>query len=194
MEDLYLATVRYDGNISWIAPYNFHTHCILDMTYFPWDKQECGLYFGSWTLDSSKLALHNFGPVYESGDTRFFVKNGEWILEGFPAIRVVTDHYLSYWDNMVRPITEIIYLVQLKRKPLFTFYNLILPSIFITFCSYLVFLLPPESGEKLSMSVTMLLSTTVFLLLVAEYLPAQSDVIPAVGKCTQVSFLSFRIL
>ena len=194
VEDLFQATVRYDGNISWVAPFNFYTSCILDMTYFPWDIQQCPLLFSSWTFDSTKLDLYNLAKFHESGDTSFFVHNGQWIIEAFPATRAVTQYYIRYWDHLPLPITEVTYTMHLKRKPLFIFYNLILPSIFITFCAYLVFLLPPESGEKVSMSVTMLLAITVFLLLVAEHTPAQSEVIPAIGKCTLLLFLSFQTL
>lgn len=45
----------------------------------------------------------------------------------------------------------------------------------------LSFFLPPESGEKISLGITVLLSLTVFLLLVAETMPPTSAV-PVVGK------------
>lgn len=45
----------------------------------------------------------------------------------------------------------------------------------------LTFFLPPESGEKISLGITVLLSLTVFLLLVAETMPPTSAV-PVVGK------------
>uniref|UniRef100_A0A1B0DDX7 Neurotransmitter-gated ion-channel transmembrane domain-containing protein n=1 Tax=Phlebotomus papatasi TaxID=29031 RepID=A0A1B0DDX7_PHLPP len=40
------------------------------------------------------------------------------------------------------------------------------------------FTLPPDSGEKLSLGVTILLSLTVFLNMVAETMPATSDAVP----------------
>ena len=46
----------------------------------------------------------------------------------------------------------------------------------------LVFFLPPESGEKVSLSVTVLLAMTVYQLLIAETIPATSEVIPLIGK------------
>ena len=48
----------------------------------------------------------------------------------------------------------------------------------------LVFFLPPESGEKVSLSVTVLLAMTVYQLLIAETIPATSEVIPLIGKNT----------
>ena len=43
-----------------------------------------------------------------------------------------------------------------------------------------------DSGEKVSLSVTVLLASTVFLLMVADVLPPQSDVVPLVGKLAYV--------
>jgi hypothetical protein len=52
----------------------------------------------------------------------------------------------------------------------------------ITFVGFLGFLIPPDSGEKVSMGVTTLLSMTVFLMVVAENMPPNSDSVPLIGK------------
>ncbi|OXA48042.1 Acetylcholine receptor subunit alpha-type acr-16 [Folsomia candida] len=43
------------------------------------------------------------------------------------------------------------------------------------------FTLPPDSGEKLSLGVTILLSLTLFLNMVAETMPETSDAVPLLG-------------
>lgn len=48
----------------------------------------------------------------------------------------------------------------------------------------LVFCLPPESGEKVSLGVTVLLAMTVYQLLIAETIPPTSEVIPLIGAST----------
>ena len=105
---------------------------------------------------------------------RYFAGDGQWIFTDFPVVRTV-----GYFPE---PFPNLTYTVKLQRKALYSLYNIVLPCVFITFCGMLVFLLPPDSGEKVSMSVTMLLSSTVFLLIVAESMPAQSDVIPLIGE------------
>ena len=45
----------------------------------------------------------------------------------------------------------------------------------------LVFLLPPESGEKIGLSITVFLALCVNLLLVAEMMPATSLETPIIG-------------
>ena len=44
------------------------------------------------------------------------------------------------------------------------------------------FILPPESGEKVSMEITVLLSVAVFMLMVSETMPPNSETFPYIGK------------
>jgi len=44
------------------------------------------------------------------------------------------------------------------------------------------FLLPPESGEKVSLEVTVLLSQAVFLLVISDFLPPSAQNFPILGK------------
>ena len=46
----------------------------------------------------------------------------------------------------------------------------------------LTFYLPTESGEKVSLGLTVLLSFSVFMLLIAESMPATSEFIPLIGQ------------
>jgi nicotinic acetylcholine receptor len=53
----------------------------------------------------------------------------------------------------------------------------------------LTFYLPTESGEKVSLGLTVLLSFSVFMLLIAEAMPATSEFIPLIGKESFFFFL-----
>ena len=46
----------------------------------------------------------------------------------------------------------------------------------------LVFCLPPDSGEKIALGVTVLLAFSVFMLAIAEKMPETSESIPLIGK------------
>ena len=46
----------------------------------------------------------------------------------------------------------------------------------------MIFLLPADSGEKVSLGVSILVAISVFLLLVAGNVPDTSDAIPIIGK------------
>lgn len=40
------AKVRYDGYVIWNPPAIFRSSCQIDITYFPFDSQNCHLKFG----------------------------------------------------------------------------------------------------------------------------------------------------
>ena len=46
----------------------------------------------------------------------------------------------------------------------------------------LVFCLPPDSGEKIALGVTVLLAFSVFMLAIAEKMPETSESIPLIGE------------
>ena len=80
------------------------------------------------------------------------------------------------------PYPEVHYVFKLARKPLFFTMNIIVPSIMLALLVLLVFLLPPDSGEKISMGVTLLLSLSVFILIISENVPTTSVSVPIIGK------------
>ncbi|XP_073785207.1 neuronal acetylcholine receptor subunit alpha-5 isoform X1 [Danio rerio] len=49
------AVVRFDGTISWTPPANYKSACTIDVTFFPFDLQNCSMKFGSWTYDGSQV-------------------------------------------------------------------------------------------------------------------------------------------
>ncbi|ELU04270.1 hypothetical protein CAPTEDRAFT_194559 [Capitella teleta] len=171
--DQYLAAIFSNGDVMWLAPAVIESSCQLDVTYFPWDRQECNLQWGSWIMSGNRLDLFNRSAT---GDMNDFISNGEWELIDIPARRQVTTY-----DCCDDPYPTLHFTIIIQRRPLYYVTTLIIPCSFITFCALLVFWLPPESGEKISLSVTILLAITVFLLLIAETLPTQSSSVPLIS-------------
>ena len=71
---------------------------------------------------------------------------------------------------------------------MFALYYYILPTMLLLAIGLLVFLLPPESGERVSLGITVLLSMTVYQLLLSDIVPHTSDVVPVLGK--QLTYIS----
>ena len=74
--------------------------------------------------------------------------------------------------------------MELERKSQYTIINILIPIILLSIMDLLVFWLPPESGEKVSLGITVLLSFSVFLLVVDERMPRTSDAVPLLSECS----------
>ncbi|KAM4750003.1 neuronal acetylcholine receptor subunit non-alpha-3-like isoform 2-T2 [Anableps anableps] len=119
------AIVRWDGTITWTPPASYKSSCTMDVTFFPFDRQNCSMKFGSWTYDGHMVDL------------------------------VLVDHYVDrkdFFDN--------------------------------------------DEGEKLSLSTSVLVSLTVFLLVIEEIIPSSSKVIPLIGEYLLfiMIFVTFSII
>ncbi|KAK6322354.1 hypothetical protein J4Q44_G00071460 [Coregonus suidteri] len=142
--------IRDDGQIMWDQPAITKSSCSVDVSFFPFDAQQCRLTFGSWTHNGNQMDLVN---ALDSADLADFVANVEWEVLGMPA----------------------------KKNGLLLHFNLLIPCMMISFLAPLGFYLPADSGEKVSLGVTVLLALTVFQLLVAESMPPSENV-PLIGK------------
>ncbi|XP_030333458.1 neuronal acetylcholine receptor subunit alpha-10 [Strigops habroptila] len=165
--------LRSDGHIMWDSPAITKSSCKVDVSYFPFDGQRCRLTFGSWTYNGNQIDLRN---RLDTGDLTDFVKNVEWEVLGMPATRnVITYGCCS------EPYPDVTYTLLLRRRASFYIFNLLLPCIMVSLLAPLSFYLPADSGEKVSLGVTVLLALTVFQLLVAESMPP-SESVPLIGK------------
>jgi hypothetical protein len=64
--------------------------------------------------------------------------------------------------------------IKMKRRPAFAVINIVLPMVFMMALNLLVFVIPVDSGERVSYSITVLLAIAVFLTLVGDNLPKTS--------------------
>ncbi|XP_056646396.1 neuronal acetylcholine receptor subunit alpha-7 isoform X1 [Diorhabda sublineata] len=166
--------VRNNGSCLYVPPGIFKSTCKIDITWFPFDDQRCEMKFGSWTYDGLQLDLQLQDDA--GGDLSSFITNGEWDLLGVPGKRNEI-----YYNCCPEPYIDITFFILIRRRTLYYFFNLIVPCVLIASMAVLGFTLPPDSGEKLSLGVTILLSLTVFLNMVAETMPATSDAVPLLG-------------
>ncbi|XP_038855285.1 neuronal acetylcholine receptor subunit alpha-5 [Salvelinus namaycush] len=166
------AVVKYDGTITWTQPANYKSACIIDVTFFPFDLQNCSMKFGSWTYDGSQvdILLEDFHV-----DKRDYFDNGEWEI-----VKATGSRGLRMDGSCHFPF--ITYSFIIRRLPLFYTLFLIIPCIGLSFLTILVFYLPSNGGEKISLCTSVLVSLTVFLLVIEEIIPSSSKVIPLIGE------------
>ncbi|XP_054015751.1 neuronal acetylcholine receptor subunit alpha-10-like isoform X5 [Hylaeus anthracinus] len=155
--------VSHTGDVLWLSHGIFRSSCDIDVEFFPFDEQRCLLKWASWTYDGYQLELERQS---EQGDVSNYQANGEFDLLDFSARRNV-EHY----SCCPEPYPDITYEIRLRRRPTFYVFNLILPCILINGVALLVFYVPSESGEKVTLGISALLSMTVFLMTIRETLP-----------------------
>lgn len=170
---IYACNISSDGTINWRAPVLFMSSCKLNMRYFPFDKQSCELKFGSWVYNGYILDVVTNSS---EADATSYIENGIWHLESSPVVRNV-----RYYSCCPEPYPDVTYTINIRRRPLFYIFNLVIPCIMILSVTCVSFLLPVDSGEKVSLGVSLMLALTVFLLITADNTPAQSEVIPMLG-------------
>ncbi|KAM8904628.1 neuronal acetylcholine receptor subunit alpha-2-like isoform 4-T4 [Spinachia spinachia] len=168
------AHVFHTGRVRWVPPAIYKSSCSIDVTFFPFDQQSCKMKFGSWTYDRAKIDLE---PFENTVDLKDYWESGEWAI-----VNAVGTYNTKKYDCCHEIYPDITYYFVIRRLPLFYTINLIIPCLLISFLTVLVFYLPSDCGEKITLCISVLLSLTVFLLLITEIIPSTSLVIPLIGE------------
>lgn len=165
------AVVSSNGEVAWLPPAIYKSACKIEVRNFPFDQQNCSLKFRSWTYDHTEIDLVLLSDFASRDD---FKPSGEWDIVSLPGRKNEDPDDLTYLD--------ITYDFIIKRKPLFYTINLIVPCVLITSLAILVFYLPSDCGEKMTLCISVLLALTVFLLLISKIVPPTSLAVPLIGK------------
>ncbi|UMM39257.1 hypothetical protein L5515_016391 [Caenorhabditis briggsae] len=166
--------VTSDGNVTWLFSALFRSSCPIRVRYYPFDDQQCDLKFASWSHDITEI---NLGLNTDKGDLSSYMNNSEFDLVDMTAVREVVrlpSDTNSDWPTIVIRI-------HMHRRPLFYVFNHIVPCVLISSMAVLGFLMPPETGEKINMIITTLLSMGVYLQSITESIPPTSEGVPLIG-------------
>ncbi|XP_032801556.1 acetylcholine receptor subunit alpha isoform X3 [Petromyzon marinus] len=167
--------VQHTGKVVWMPPVIFKSYCEIIVSHFPFDEQNCSMKLGTWTYDGSKVTIKQ-ESVHQ--DMSNFMENGEWVMKEYRG----WTHWVNYTCCPGKPYLDITYHFVMQRLPLYFIVNVIIPCLLFSFLTGLVFYLPTDSGEKMTLSISVLLSLTVFLLVIVELIPSTSTDVPLIGK------------
>lgn len=154
--------VRYypNGDAFFIPGEICATLCTMDITYFPFDQHTCNLYFTPWGSFSHEIAMSHTSDVV---GLSYFYPNGAWeLVDSATKVEVI-----GFTTNFIVKLV-------IRRLPRYVTINIIIPLICLSFLNMLVFLIPTDSGERISFCITLLLSIAVFLTIVSADLPKTS--------------------
>ncbi|XP_056398713.1 5-hydroxytryptamine receptor 3A-like isoform X2 [Hyla sarda] len=167
--------INYTGLVNYQKPIRMSSICMFYIYYFPFDQHNCTLTFQSQlhTVEHINVSMWRQSKDMKK-DLQKFYNKGEWELLGINSNYKVVD---ELGDKFGVVEFSIIF----RRHPMYYVVNLVIPSVFLIIMDTIGFYLPPESGERISFKITLLLGYSVFLIIVSETLPASAQGTPIIA-------------
>ena len=147
-----------NGMVEWSGVIQVSLKCPLDVTRFPMDAQICDI---EWLSAPTRKRLEMIFFCHKEKD---MMENLAWNL-------------ISFRSDKKNLGCKII----LKRRSIKIMATLVIPFLLLNLLVFLVYFLPPSSGERVGYSVTLVLSFSVLVMAIGDLVPSSSDITP-VGK------------
>ncbi|XP_060085712.1 neuronal acetylcholine receptor subunit alpha-3-like [Ylistrum balloti] len=161
-----------DGRVIWYPSRQYSVRCPIDIRRFPFDVQKCQIRIGAWQSPVWTQSIIDTGKSLNEDD---FEENGEWeIIQRTTQPKINPNYSISF----------VVYEIHFRRRPLYPVVNTLFPVVLLSFLNPLVFMLPVDSGEKMTLCISVLLSFTVFLTVFNDMMPKMS---------TNISYLSIYL-
>ena len=191
MQGVYVI-LNANGSIRWPVPVKLKSACKVDIRFFPFDDQKCLLRFGSWIYSGRWM---DFQTTADDIDLENYIDNSEWQLISIDFQKVIRKVDFSNWQGpaqaRVPPHGEsgnlsssdgeefhpdLVYTLRIRRRTFYYIFNIIVPCVMLSVLTLLT------SGEKISLGLSVFLAFSMFMLLIAEEVPATSESVPLIGK------------
>lgn len=157
----FYSTLVYTGEVYYSPGGIMKAKCPTNVAKFPFDTQECNLFFFNWGIVKSKLTL---SALSNQAKLDWYTPNSDWTLLEYSTFVEPYNDYSRFNVN-----------IKIKRQPLYYAVMMILPTLLFALLNPLVFVIPVESGERVSLAMTILLSYAIFLTLVSAAIPTSSN-------------------
>ena len=163
--------VHSDGGVKAQIPFTAQTLCSMNLEKFPYDTQRCSLIVDTI---SRQAAINLTFMLMDPSVSEIMAHKSDWELVRMSYKGV----YYYGQDAELIPSVEI----ELRRRTTFYTVILVLPMVLTSIMNTLVFLVPLQSGEKISFLVTIFVSTSVFITFFKDVMPRGLDSVPATMK------------
>ena len=159
------AKVSSDGNVHVVPPVQLEIGMDVHISKYPFDQQQILFDVFSWTHPRSLMHIH---IINETSPVYYYKENCEWQIAHTKAdTRIYTLEGDTY--------KHVMYSFILQRKSLYVMVQVMMPVVLTSSLNTLCFILPPESGEKVTFSISVFLSLAVLQGIVNNALPVTSD-------------------
>lgn len=162
-------SIRYysNGKADWFPGDLIKATCSINVYYFPFDVQECSVFMQVWAYGANEVKL-NASRNYV--DISQMPSHGSWTV-------IETKAQVTEFSGASRAE----FTFRLQRKPQYVIMNVILPIMFLCALNVIAFLLPVDSGERISYAITVLLAFAVYMTIVSDTLPKSSEPLPLIA-------------
>ncbi|CAF0841696.1 unnamed protein product [Adineta steineri] len=158
----YPVLVICTGNVRWSYQDRIVSFCEVDVRNFPFDRQYCSIILQSTIFDTSQLKLRSLYKVVRL----YNLIRTEWEITHATIEEI--DLYNPHHQRNFSTIKINIELVRLSR---FYILKIIFPFSIISSLALFSFCLPTDSGEKVALTVSVLLSLSIYLQTISDYVP-----------------------
>ena len=148
------------GNATWVPEGLFDVLCSVNTRFYPFDVQVCRITFYVSDTYSTEVQLES---LYSKAMTDVYYPNMEWDL---------MDSHTE--EEIFMGVKFIHFVLQLRRRKAYLLYTIISPLILLSVLNVGVFLVPVDTSEKGSISVTIFLSYGIFISIINNELPHNS--------------------
>ncbi|XP_071116519.1 neuronal acetylcholine receptor subunit alpha-7-like [Haliotis cracherodii] len=163
-----LAFIRSSGLVTWEPGMVCETSCKIDIRKYPFDTQTCSFDFLPWMTTSRFLNTTSLNKI----DMASFVPHGEFTT-GESSVHFDRFNLVFTDDVLVRVRYDLV----LHRRPAFYWMVMVFPMATFPLLSPISFLVPVASGEKITLSITVVLSYLVFIGSMNDAMPKLSDTV-----------------
>lgn len=166
-----LLTIHADGRVTVDLPFYPETLCLLDLDRFPYDRQVCSILLVPFVDDLSWHVQNN--DALSRLLVNSIVIHSQWniVSTRVESVAIAGADYRSLNISMV-----------LARETTFYTVCLVLPMALTSYMNTLVFLVPIQSGEKVSFLVSIFVSTSVYVSYFTTVMPRGLDSVPSTMK------------
>lgn len=116
-------------------------------------------------------------------------ENSEWKL-----MPIQKERALKPFSCCPAPFSILNYTVKVRRRASFYVVNIIFPCGVIASLYLISFCLPPDSGERVSLVINILLAMAVYMTVVADQMPPNSEVVPMISVFFMIIFVQIALV
>ena len=163
IEDWNKARISSDGVVYFLQPALIETTSGLNVKNYPFDVQSCDTIFLSLAYTSNEVTLIK---ERDGINLSVYTENALWDISSHEAYGLETQMHFIF---------------NLRRKSTYMVLNVLVPIFTLSLLNTMVFLLEPESGERVGYCITTLLAIAVYMTIIMDTLPPSSTPVPMIS-------------